>query len=101
MYDLIFETQEQWAGIDDDSFFMTLAQQLEMDATAFQACFTGREALLRVLSDMYDAEDLVGTTPTFIFVYEDRASAFSGALNAEQFVQLLTDLLNRETQDDI
>ena len=100
MYNLIFENQSQWAGSDSDSFFISFADQLDLDVTAFQNCLNSRDALLRVLSDMYDAEDLVGTTPTFIFIYNDRASAFSGALDAEQFIQLIEDLLLRTTSAD-
>jgi protein-disulfide isomerase len=90
MYHLLFETLEQWSNADDpDAEFLALADQLALDMDPFTACFNSRQALERVLSDIYDAQGVVQTTPTFIAIYGGSGAVFRGARPAEEFVSIL------------
>jgi protein-disulfide isomerase len=89
MHHLLFEHQERWAGDATDTALLALAAPLDLDQTRFTTCFNGRQALERVLADLYDAQGVVRTTPTFIMVYGDKGSVMRGSLPAEQFVTRL------------
>ncbi|NIP54326.1 MAG: thioredoxin domain-containing protein, partial [Aliifodinibius sp.] len=68
MHDLLFQTQDEWAESSDDSVFITLADQLELEISAFTTCLNSRKALERVIQDMYDAQGFISRTPTFVII---------------------------------
>lgn len=95
MHHLLFERLEQWSNAaDTDSAFMALAQDLELNMDQFGVCFNSRQALEQVLSDMYDAQGVVQTTPSFVFLFNGRGRLSSGTLPADQFVRRLQGLLD-------
>ena len=72
-----------------------MAAELKLKARAFKACLNGRQALERVLQDLYDAQGVIRRTPTFIVVAVDSATSMSGARPAEQFAKILEGMLEK------
>lgn len=96
MYHLLFESLEGWSAADDpDAALLALAEELELDTDAFATCLGSRQALERVLADLYDAQGVVETTPTFVFLYGGRGNLSRGALPVDQFVRRLEGLLEQ------
>lgn len=89
MHELLFETVEQWEQRDVDTVLVGLAERLGLDTGAFESCFTGRDALERVLADQADARGIVSQTPSFVFIVGDRGSLMEGSLPLDQFVTSL------------
>jgi predicted DsbA family dithiol-disulfide isomerase len=56
---------------------------------AFSGCFNGRQALERVLRDMYDAQGVIQQTPTFIVLVGGRGHVLKGSRPADQFAAIL------------
>jgi hypothetical protein len=56
------------------------------------ACFNGRQALERVVRDVYDAEGVAATTPTFVLNSDGTARTARGAVPAA-FVSAIEKLL--------
>ncbi|UCH73701.1 MAG: thioredoxin domain-containing protein, partial [Rhodospirillales bacterium] len=93
MHHMLYEEQDQWSkGDDTDARLLAFAGDLNLDQERFAACFTGRKALERVLRDLYDAQGVVQTTPTFVVVYGGKATAIKGAKPADLFVSTLSKL---------
>lgn len=92
MHDLLFERQNEWAESTDDAVFITIANELELDINLFTTCFSSREALERVIQDMYDAQGFIERTPTFVIIINGRATAYEGTLNPDQFIEFLNNL---------
>jgi protein-disulfide isomerase len=87
---LLFDRQAAWAGQESpDAVFENLATELGLDIPEFDACFNSRQALERVLRDMYDAQGYVKTTPTFLMLYAGKGFLLSGARTPDQFAALL------------
>ena len=97
MQHLMYERQGDWSTGDVDAVLVELATELELDIGAFETCLKGRQALERVLLDLYDGMGVVRSTPTFIIVQGETAAAIRGARSAEQFSQALEKLLERVT----
>jgi protein-disulfide isomerase len=96
MHDLLFETLEQWSSAKSpDATFLALAEELKLDMDVFQICFNSRQALERVLSDIYDAQGVVDRTPTFVFLIGGRGSVSRGALPTDRFISRLEGLLEQ------
>jgi protein-disulfide isomerase len=93
MYHALFEAREQWAIEDPDPAFIALAEGLELDMGRFRACLVSREALERVLDDVFDAQGVVQSTPTFVAVYGGRGGVLRGARPSEEFVSVLENML--------
>ena len=55
----------------------------------FTQCFNGRNALQRVLNDIYDGQDLIRSTPAFIVVYGGKGGVLRGFKRADAFVSVL------------
>jgi protein-disulfide isomerase len=91
MHDLLFAAVEQWAGeeTDTDAPFFALADELGMNDSEFEQCFTSREALERVLADMSDAKGIISQAPSFVLIQGDRGTLMEGSLPADQFVTML------------
>ena len=96
MYHLLFETLTEWSTADNpDAALLALADQLPLEADPFRVCFNSRQALETVLHDMYDAQGVAQTTPTFIFLVNGRGSVLKGAQPADQFVRRVAGMLEQ------
>jgi protein-disulfide isomerase len=97
MHHKLFEQMEQWStGDDPDTALVKVAADLELDRARFTACLTGRNALERVLRDLYDAQAIgVRSTPTFILFYGGTGHVLAGARSAEEFAATLQQQLER------
>jgi protein-disulfide isomerase len=93
MQHLLYETQDQWAVEDPDVELIKLAEQLDLDMDLFTACLNSREPLERVLGDVFDAQGVVGSTPTFIGVYAGSGGVLRGARESDEFVTVLQSML--------
>jgi protein-disulfide isomerase len=90
MHHLLFEAQDQWAVDDPDPVLLGLAQQLDLDDDdEFETCLDSRQALERVLADLYDAQGVVNSTPNFVILHSGRGTLLSSSRPAEQFIALL------------
>jgi len=95
MRHLLFEQQAEWTKGDVDTALVALAADLKLDTTAFAVCLNSRQALERVLHDLYDAQGVVRQTPTFIMVYDGAGTSLRGARPADQFTKILERLLEK------
>lgn len=97
MHHRLFEQMEKWStGDDPDAALVGLAGDLELDRARFTACLSGRNALERVLGDMYDAQAIgVRSTPTFVLFYDGTGQALAGARSAEEFAAKLQQQVER------
>jgi protein-disulfide isomerase len=94
MHHLLFEQLDAWSTADEpDAALLALAEGLNLDMEQFSACLGSRQALERVLSDMYDAQGVAQTTPTFIAIYGGKGAVFRGSRPVDEFVPILEDLL--------
>jgi protein-disulfide isomerase len=89
MHHLLYEKQEQWATAEADKALPGLAEEIKLDGDRFAACFNGRAALERVLRDLYDAEGVAPTTPTFVLISQGTAFTVRGAAPADRFVSVI------------
>ncbi len=90
MHHILFDQTDRWATEDAENVLVTLAESLPLDRPQFEVCFNGRKGLERVLHDLYDAQGVVQSTPTFIIIEDGRGSVMRGARPADQFVSLLS-----------
>ena len=68
MHDRLFETQETWSPMGDATpYFVTLAEQLDLDRAAFNQCIESGSVRSIVASDVRMAmQNGIKSTPTFI-----------------------------------
>ena len=78
-------TDADWAVDPPDAALTGLAAELGLDTEAFESCVGSRVALERVVDDLYDVSNIFGSTPTFVVLYDGRASVIEGAQPFEQF----------------
>ncbi|MDH3375854.1 MAG: DsbA family protein [Gammaproteobacteria bacterium] len=90
MHHLLFDQTDQWATEDAENALVALAESVPLDHSRFVTCFNGRKGLERVLHDLYDAQGVVQSTPTFIIIAGGRGSVMKGARPADQFIALLS-----------
>jgi protein-disulfide isomerase len=100
MHHLLYETQDQWAVEDPDVELIKLAEQLDLDVGLFTACLSSREPLERVLSDVFDGQGLVRSTPTFIGIYAGTGGVLRGARESDEFVTVLQGMLESANAED-
>jgi protein-disulfide isomerase len=93
MHDLPFERVDEWAVDPSDAVLIDLAEELGLDKQAFAACVGGRTALERVVDDLYDVSGIFGSTPTFVVLFDGRASVIEGAQPFEQFAATFDGML--------
>jgi len=88
MHHRLFEHLEQWTdGDDPEPALERLAAALELDRAQFTACVQGRQALERVLRDLYDGQGIgVRNIPMFILFHGGTGHVLAGARTPEQFV---------------
>lgn len=94
MHDRLFADVERWNRDPPEPSLVAIAAEVGLDKAAFSACLDGRPALERVVRDLYDAQDIVRVTPSFVIVEGDGGS-LTGPLPADQFVSLLRQRLAR------
>ena len=85
MHDLLFERVDDWAVESPDTPMVDLAGELGLDEETFASCVGSRAALERVVDDLYETSGIFGSTPTFVVLYDGRASVIDGAQPFEQF----------------
>ena len=90
MHHMLYDQSDRWATEDAESVLVALTESLPLDRSEFEACLNGRKALERVLHDLYDAQGVVQSTPTFIIIEGGRGSVMRGYRPADQFVALLS-----------
>jgi len=96
MHDLLFKNLDTWAGSDDDTSFLEMAEELDMDLEDFADCLTGRAALEGVVHDLFDAQQAgLFKTPTFIIVHDDVPTLLEGSREVSEFVSLLESFLTK------
>jgi predicted DsbA family dithiol-disulfide isomerase len=93
MHDLLFETVEEWSVDPPDAALQSLAAELGLDRAAFSSCLASRAPLERVLDDVFDLSSIFSTTPTFVVLFDGRASVIEGAQPLEQFISTFDGLL--------
>lgn len=101
MHDLLFESMERWStSTDPDTVLSALAGKLELNGRRFSACLAGRNAMERVLRDIYDGHAVnVRNLPLFILFHSGRGHVLTGARSAEDFSTTLQQQLDRAKSD--
>lgn len=92
MHDALFEEIERWAHDSVEEALMAIAAGVGLDMPVFRSCLDGRVAMERVLRDVYDAQNVVRTTPSFVVVKDGRGQLLQPLL-APQFIRYLEDQL--------
>lgn len=100
MHDLLFARQDEWAVKEVDAALAELATALELDVESFSDCTASRQALERVLPDLFDAQGLIDSTPTFILLDGESGAVYRGVRDADEFVQLLTRFIESMTSQE-
>jgi protein-disulfide isomerase len=93
MHDLLFERVDDWAVDVPDAALTGLAEELGLDTEVFASCVGSRAALELVVDDLYDLSGIFGSTPTFVVLFDGRASVIEGAQPLEQFAATFEGLL--------
>ena len=93
MHDLLFERVDDWAVDSPDAALTALAGELGLDTGTFGSCVVSRAALERVVDDLYDMSGIFGSTPTFVVLFDGRASVIEGAQPFEQFAAAFEGML--------
>jgi protein-disulfide isomerase len=101
MHDLLFERLDDWSkAVDPDAALRTLASKLELNDQRFRACLQGRNAMERVLRDIYDGQAVnVRNLPLFILLHSGRGHVLTGARPAEEFAAAIQQQLDRAKAD--
>jgi protein-disulfide isomerase len=102
MHHLLYEKMDDWSEGDADAVFLSWVKELDLDSDAFTQCFNSRQALERVLADIYDAQGVVNTTPNFILLSDGKGTLLQGSQSVDKFVISLgsmLDDLNSSNQD--
>ena len=95
MHDLLFKRVDDWSVDPPDPVLIDLAGELGLDRAAFGSCVGSRAALERVVDDLYDVSGVFGSTPTFVVLFDGRASVIEGAQPFEQFVATFDGMLGK------
>ena len=93
MHDLLFESEDTWAVDEPDAPLIALAGQLGLDTADFAQCLGSRQAMERILADVYDAQGVVNSTPSFIILHGGRGGILQGGRSAEQFESTLRGMI--------
>lgn len=104
MHHLLFETQNEWAGLPDPSaMFAGLAEQTGIDPTLYADCVSNREKAASVASTLDRARALgFSGTPSFQFVDAKTGDAYElvGAQPYARFASWLDSILAGEVPSD-
>jgi protein-disulfide isomerase len=99
MENLLFQTVEEWSVTEPDPVFLELARSIGLDLGLFDECLNSRQALERVLNDLYDSQGVVNTTPSFIIIYGGQGGILRGSRQADEFVSILENMLESANSD--
>jgi protein-disulfide isomerase len=88
MHRALFESTAAWSGPNPDEALQKVAAQAGVDPARFRGCLESRPPWERILRDLYDAQDIVRTTPSFVLVRNGEGSLM-GPLPADQFAKVL------------
>ena len=97
---LVFERSDEWTDGDPDTVLMALAEQADLNMNRFRDCYAGRNVMQRVLTDVQDGLAVARSTPTFVLIYEERAHLMRGARDADQFLTILNNIIDRMRTSD-
>lgn len=100
MHDELFRRQEDWATERAEQILREIAVSLRLDIAAFDSCLAGRQALERVLADLYDAQGIAERTPSFVMLPGDGGGSISGAMPADTFIGILEKLVAGRSAGD-
>ena len=89
----LFVEMAVWSRPNNNSYFMELAAEFELDTEAFATCLTGDVTAQAVQGDMQDGAPFVRGTPTFVVLAGGEGRLIPGALPADQFVAALAEML--------
>ena len=89
MHQLLFARQTQWSVTEVDAALAELAAELDLDVETFSDCTASRQAMDRVLPDLFEAQGIVNNTPTFVFLDGKTGAIYHGARDADTFVGLV------------
>jgi protein-disulfide isomerase len=106
MHDELFANVDTWAPSEAEFWQMQdaedeiakLAKDLGLDGDLFVQCLNDRESLERVLSDLYDAEGVVSSTPTFVVLYGGQGTLLNGSRPASDFSEILNSFVEQAEQ---
>jgi protein-disulfide isomerase len=84
---------EFWQMQDTEDEITKLAKDLGLDGDLFDECLNDRESLERVLTDLYDAEGVVSSTPTFVVLYGGQGTLLNGSRPAADFAEILNNFV--------
>ena len=87
---LLYQTVDEWAIDDPDPELLRLARTLDIDQSEFASCLGSREPMERVLTDLFEARNVIDQTPSFVMIYGGQGRRLEGARSAEDFVAILT-----------
>lgn len=93
LHDLLYSNQDVWAIENPDALLVDLAKQTGIDEDMFRECFNSRQALEHVLTDMYDSQGIVDTTPTFIVLHGEQGTVIRGNQPLEDFISIIQQLI--------
>lgn len=100
MHDLLYAEQATWApdnatwtAAEAEAEITELAKELELDTDSFSECINGRQALEEVLFDVFDAEGIISSTPSFIVLYNGEGTLVNGSRPYPEFKELLDSVL--------
>ncbi len=98
MHDRLFETQETWSPMEDATpYFVTLAEQLNLDQAAFKQCIESGSVRSIVASDVRLAmQNGLNSTPTFII----EGGALQGILPLDTWRAILDSIYAAKTGTD-
>jgi protein-disulfide isomerase len=97
IYHRLFQNLDAWTVQDADARLLALAEEEGLDMDDFSACFNGRNALERVVGDLYDAQGVAQTTPTFVVLRDGRGALVSGSRPVDQFERLIRSRLEDDS----
>ena len=94
MHHALFEKVDQWTESDDaDTELLKIAGELELEMSQFKMCFNSRQGLQRVLDDIYDAQGIIRSTPTFLIIQGEKSYTVRGAKSAKNLASILSKML--------
>lgn len=98
MHDRLFETQETWSPMQDATpYFVTLAEQLDLDQAAFKQCIESGSVRSIVASDVRLAvQNGLNSTPTFII----EGGALQGIVPLDDWRTILDSIYAAKTGTD-
>jgi len=100
MHDALYADQAAWASDDSawtaedaETALVGIAKDLALDGDSFSDCIKSRQPLERVLDDVFDAEGVISSTPSFVALYKGQGTLLNGSRPLEEFRQVIESLI--------